>query len=61
MNKNTENIKLIVCDIDNTLIPSGSMALSKHNREALQKAIAQGSKSHDQYRQTLYLPAAIFV
>jgi len=44
MNKNTENIKLIVCDIDNTLIPSGSMALSKRNREALQKAIMKGLK-----------------
>jgi Cof subfamily protein (haloacid dehalogenase superfamily) len=38
---NTENIKLIVCDIDNTLIPS-RISLSKRNREALQKAIRKG-------------------
>ncbi|MCH3961449.1 MAG: Cof-type HAD-IIB family hydrolase [Solobacterium sp.] len=44
MNINTENIKLIVCDIDNTLIPSGSLSLSEHNRTALQKAIAKGIK-----------------
>jgi Cof subfamily protein (haloacid dehalogenase superfamily) len=42
MNKNTEDIKLIVCDIDNTLIPSGKMALSDYTRNALQKAIAKG-------------------
>ncbi|NLH63172.1 MAG: HAD hydrolase family protein [Erysipelotrichaceae bacterium] len=44
MNINTENIKLIVCDIDNTLIPSGRLSLSEHNRRALQKAIANGMK-----------------
>lgn len=38
----TDNIKLIVCDIDNTLIPAGSMSLSEHTREVLQKAIQKG-------------------
>ncbi len=41
---NTENIRLIVCDIDNTLIPGGKQALSDRNREALQKAIDKGIK-----------------
>lgn len=40
--KSAENIKLIVCDIDNTLIPHGSETLSERNRKALQKAIANG-------------------
>lgn len=41
---NTENIKLIVCDVDNTLIPQGESRMSTRNKEALQKAIAKGYK-----------------
>lgn len=42
MNMNTENIKLIVCDIDNTLIPSNTLQLSDRTRTALQKAVQKG-------------------
>lgn len=44
MKKNIENIKLIVCDIDNTLIPSSRISLTDGNREALQQAIRNGYK-----------------
>lgn len=44
MNMKTDNIRMIVCDIDNTLIPSGSLSLSPRNREALQKAVRSGLK-----------------
>ena len=42
MNMNVDKIKMIVCDIDNTLIPSGSEQLSERNRNALQTAMASG-------------------
>ena len=42
MNMNVDKIKMIVCDIDNTLIPSGSEQLSQRNRNALQTALANG-------------------
>lgn len=42
MNMNVDKIKMIVCDIDNTLIPSGSEQLSERNRNALQTALASG-------------------
>ena len=42
MNMNVDKIKMIVCDIDNTLIPSGSEQLSERNRNALQTALANG-------------------
>ncbi len=42
MNMNVDKIKMIVCDIDNTLIPSGSEQLSERNRNALQAAMANG-------------------
>lgn len=44
MTENVENIRLIVCDIDNTLIPSGRMSLSDYTKDALHKAIAKGIK-----------------
>ena len=42
MNMNVDKIKMIVCDIDNTLIPCGSEQLSERNRNALQTALASG-------------------
>ena len=39
-----DDIKLVVCDIDNTLLPSGAYALSRRTSEALRAVIASGRK-----------------
>lgn len=44
MNTNIENIRLVVCDIDNTLLPAGASALSRHTAEALRKVISSGRR-----------------
>lgn len=44
MHKNIKNIKLIVVDVDNTIIPAGSQSISKHLKEAFSKAMDKGIK-----------------
>ncbi len=44
MLKNIENIKLIVVDVDNTIIPAGSQQISNHLKEVFQKVMNQGIK-----------------
>ncbi|MDD6257937.1 MAG: HAD family hydrolase [Erysipelotrichaceae bacterium] len=44
MDMNTENIKIIVVDIDNTIIPSSSQAISERLREDFHKAMDKGIK-----------------
>ena len=39
---NIENIKMIVCDIDNTIIPAGQQAISRRLAEDFHKAIEKG-------------------
>lgn len=39
---NTEAIKLIVVDVDNTIIPAGKQEISPHTKEALHKAMDKG-------------------
>ena len=42
MKENVRNIRLIVCDIDNTLLPAGHDALSRYTVKALHKAMDNG-------------------
>lgn len=44
MDRNIENIKLIVVDIDNTIIPSGVQEISPRLREDFHKAMEKGIK-----------------
>ena len=44
MTANTENIKLIVCDIDSTIIPAGQHEISPRLREDFHKAMDRGLK-----------------
>ena len=41
---NMDDIRLVVCDIDNTLLPSGANALSRRTADALRAVIASGRK-----------------
>ncbi len=42
MNQKTEKIRLIVCDIDNTIIPAGRDAVSQRLRDDFRKAMDRG-------------------
>lgn len=44
MNEKIDDIRLVVCDIDNTLLPSGASSLSRRTASALQKLISSGRK-----------------
>ena len=42
MKKRAENIKMIVCDVDNTIIPSGYDAMSRRTANVFKKAMDKG-------------------
>ena len=42
MKKRAEKIKMIVCDVDNTIIPSGYDAMSRRTAGVFKKAMEKG-------------------
>ena len=42
MKKSADNIRLIVCDVDNTIIPSREEAMSRRLADDFRKAMDQG-------------------
>ena len=61
MDKNIEQIKLIVVDIDNTILPAGKYEISARLKEDFHKALDQGIKVMvNTGRHYTFLPPSLF-